>query len=88
MIKECKVLAYNKHLNILAIEYDSRQIQLTATLADPASKFVFIKCNGNKYEVVSKTDYEKYYNDSKKPKRAKKEPVVNLISKEKIANED
>lgn len=67
MIKECKVISYNKFLNILVFDYDGKQIQTTAVL-DSECKTVFVKYQNNKYEIVSKNEYEKYIRNSNKKK--------------------
>lgn len=61
MIKECKVLSYNKFLNILVFEYDGNKIQTTVTL-DEDTKSVYVKYENGKYEIVSKNDYDKQNN--------------------------
>lgn len=58
MIKECKVLSYNKFLNILVFDFDGKQIQ-TTTKFDAECKIVFVKYKDGKYEIVSKNEYEK-----------------------------
>ena len=58
MIKECKVLSYNKFLNILVFDFNGKQIQTTAKL-DTECKTVFVKYKDGKYEIVSKDEYEK-----------------------------
>ena len=58
MIKECKVLSYNKFLNILVFDFNGKQIQTTAKL-DTECKTVFVKYKDGKYEIVSKSQYEK-----------------------------
>ena len=58
MIKECKVLSYNKFLNILVFDFNGKQIQTTAKL-DTECKTVFVKYKDGKYEVVNKSEYEK-----------------------------
>ena len=58
MIKECKVLSYNRFLNILVFDFNGKQIQTTAKL-DTECKTVFVKYKDGKYEVVSKSEYEK-----------------------------
>lgn len=65
MIKKCKILSYNNFLNILVFDYDGKQIQTTAFL-DSNCKFVFIKYENNKYEIVSKNEYDNYMNETKK----------------------
>lgn len=68
MIKECKVLSYNKFLHILVFNYDGKQIQTTAIL-DTECKTVFVKkYEDGKYEIVSKNEYEKSIRNSKKKK--------------------
>lgn len=68
MIKECKVLSYNKFLHILVFDYDGKQIQTTAIL-DTECKTVFVKkYEDGKYEIVSKNEYEKSIRNSKKKK--------------------
>lgn len=65
MIKECKILSYNKFLNILVFEYNGRSVQITATL-EPDNMTVFVRYKLGKYEIVSKSEYEKYIRNSKK----------------------
>ena len=79
MIKECKVLSYNKFLNILVFDYDGKQIQITAKL-DTECKTVFVKYKDGKYEVVSSNEYDKYIRNLKK----KKIETQKNISEEKI----
>lgn len=68
MIRECKVLSYNKFLHILVFDYDGKQIQTTAIL-DTECKTVFVKrYKDGKYEIVSKDEYEKAIRNSKKKK--------------------
>ncbi len=58
MIKECKVLSYNKFLNILVFDYNNKPIQITTKL-DTDCKTVFVKYKDGKYEIVSKNEYDK-----------------------------
>ena len=67
MIKECKVLSYNKFLNILVFDFDGKQIQTTAKL-DTECKTVFVKNKDGKYEIVSKNEYEKAVHNFNKNK--------------------
>lgn len=67
MIKECKVLSYNKFLNILVFDYDGKSIQITAIL-DTECKTVFAKYKDGKYEIVSKNEYDKYIRGLNKKK--------------------
>ena len=79
MIKECKVLSYNKFLHILVFDYDGKQIQTTAIL-DTECKTVFVKkYEDGKYEIVSKNEYEKSIRNSKKKKEkdeTKESPIT------------
>ena len=76
MIKECKVLSYNKFLNILVFDYSGKQVQTTAKL-DTGCKTVFVKYKDGKYEVVSKNEYEKYTRSlSKKKEIEVSKPVI------------
>lgn len=70
MVKECRVVSYNKFLQILVFNYDGREIQITAKL-DEESKTVFVKYKDKKYELVSKSDYEKYIKGLNKKKDIK-----------------
>ena len=67
MIKECKVLSYNRFLNILVFDFNGKQIQTTAKL-DTECKTVFVKYKDGKYEVVSSNEYDKYIRNLKKKK--------------------
>ena len=58
MIKECKVISYNKFLNILVFDYCGKQIQTTAILNENC-KTVFIQLNNGKYVIVDKDNYNK-----------------------------
>ena len=77
MIKECKVLSYNKYLNILVFDFDGKQIQTTAKL-DTECKAVFVKYKDGKYEIVSKYEYEKSIRNYNK----KKEKEIEINSEE------
>ena len=78
MIKECKVLSYNKFLHILVFDYDGKQIQTTAIL-DTECKTVFVKkYEDGKYEIVSKNEYEKSIRNYNK----KKEKEIEINSEE------
>lgn len=65
MIRECKVLSYNKFLNILVFDYEGKQIQMTAHL-NSVKESVFVKYRDKKYEIVNKDEYEKYIRQTKK----------------------
>lgn len=80
MIKECKVLSYNKFLNILVFDYDGKQVQITSFL-DYKCKTVFVKYQNNKYEVVSKNEYDKYIH-----KETNKDTSVKPRKREKDAD--
>lgn len=77
MIKECKVLSYNKFLNILVFDFNGKQIQTTAKL-DTECKTVFVKYKDGKYEIVSKSEYEKSIRNYNK----KKEKEIEINSEE------
>lgn len=77
MIKECKVLSYNKYLNILVFDFNGKQIQTTAKL-DTECKTVFVKYKDGKYEIVSKSEYEKSIRNLNK----KKEKEIEINSEE------
>lgn len=79
MIKECKVLSYNKFLNILVFQYNGKQIQTTAILGKEC-KTVFVKYKDGKYEIVSNDEYEKYIRNLNK----KKEKSVKFSKEKKI----
>lgn len=79
MIKECKVLSYNKFLNILVFDFNGKQIQTTAKL-DTECKTVFVKYKDGKYEVVSKNEYDKYIRNLNK----KKIETPKIILEEKL----
>ena len=83
MIKECKVLSYNKFLNILVFNYSGKQVQITAKL-DTECKTVFVKYKDGKYEVVSKNEYEKYTRSLSK----KKEIEINSDKKAEMDNSE
>ena len=71
MIKECKVLSYNKFLNILVFDFDGKQIQ-TTTKFDAECKIVFIKYKDGKYEIVrKKNEYEKSIRGFEKKRKIK-----------------
>lgn len=89
MIKECKVLSYNRFLNILVFEYDNKQIQTTAHL-DGESKTVFVEYTSGQYRIVSKDEYDKSVQENKKKeKRAPKaNSYVDLGNNTEDKNED
>lgn len=65
MIKECKVISYNKFLNILVFDYEGTRIQTTSVLNNE-TRTVFVKYKNGKYEIVNKDDYDKYNRESRK----------------------
>lgn len=65
MIKECKILSYNKFLKTVVFDYDGRQVQATADL-NTELKIVFVKYKSGKYEIVGKSEYDKYIREQKK----------------------
>lgn len=76
MIKECKVLSYNKFLSILVFDFDGKVIQTTAII-NPECKTVFVKKNKDgRYEVVSKSEYEKYTRSLNKKKEIKSDKKI------------
>lgn len=79
MIKECKVLSYNKYLNILVFDFNGKQIQTTAKL-DTECKTVFVKYKDGKYEIVSKNEYEKSVRTFNK----RKDETSKVILEEKL----
>ncbi len=81
MIKECKVLSYNKFLNILVFDYNNKPIQITAKL-DTDCKTVFVKYKDGKYEIVSKNEYDKSIRSFNKKK------VINSDIKAEIDNSE
>lgn len=85
MIKECKVLSYNKFLNILVFDYSGKQVQTTAKL-DTECKTVFVKYKDGKYEVVSKYEYEKSIRNVNK--KREKEIEINSDKKAEIDNSE
>lgn len=85
MIKECKVLSYNKFLNILVFDYSGKQIQTTAKL-DTECKTVFVKYKDGKYEVVNKNEYEKSIRNVNK--KREKEIEINSDKKAEMDNSE
>lgn len=85
MIKECKVLSYNKFLNILVFDYSGKQVQTTAKL-DTECKTVFVKYKDGKYEVVSKYEYEKSIRNVNK--KREKEIEINSDKKAEMDNSE
>lgn len=82
MIKECKVLSYNKFLNILVFDYEDKLIQTTAVI-DEDCKTVFVKYKDGRYEIVSKAEYEKYIRGLTK----KKDDSLKSNKKEEVKEE-
>lgn len=74
MVKECKVLSYNKFMNILVFDYDGNKIQTTVVL-DEKAKSVFVKYENGKYEIISKDIYEKQKNIEANEKDVLTKPV-------------
>lgn len=89
MIKECKVLSYNKFLNILVFEYDGKQIQTTSHL-DGEPKTVFVEYKNGLYRIVSKNEYDKSIQENKKKEKriSKANSSVDLDNNSKEKNED
>lgn len=67
MIKECKILSYNKFLNILVFDYDGKPIQTTAVLNSDC-KAVFVEYKNSTYTIVKKEEYDKYIKNSNRRK--------------------
>lgn len=84
MIKECKVLSYNKFLNILVFDFNGKQIQTTAKL-DAECKIIFVKYKDGKYEIVSKNEYVKFIRNFTKKKD--ESPKVTLEEKSEKVSE-
>jgi hypothetical protein len=84
MIKECKILTYNKFLNIIVFDYNGKHIQMTSHL-DDEYKTVFVKYQNNRYELVSKNEYDKYIyketnkDTSVKPRKKEKDTDLKII---------
>lgn len=74
MVKECKVLSYNKFMNILVFDYDGNKIQTTVVI-DEKSKSIFVKYENAKYEIISKDIYEKQKNIEVNEKDVLSKPV-------------
>lgn len=83
MIKECKILSYNKFLNILVFDYNGKKIQ-TTTILDTECETVFVKYKNGKYEIVSKDEYDKYICGLNK----KKEIKINSGKNAEISNSE
>lgn len=83
MIRECKVLSYNKFLNILVFDYGGKPIQ-TTVIIDTDCKTVFVKHKNGKYEIVNKNEYDKYILSLNK----RKEVVINSDKKAEIDNSE
>lgn len=58
MIKECRVLSYNKYSKILVFEYEGKPIQITYSLPS-GLKNVYVKHDKKNYIIVSKEMFEK-----------------------------
>lgn len=82
MIKECKVLSYNKWLKIAVIECDGMKIQITCDI-EPDTKKTYVKCEKGVYRVVSKEEYEKTGNKINVKKKEKIDGNVLRAEKEK-----
>ena len=83
MIKECKVLSYNKFLDILVFDFNGKQIQTTAKL-DTECKTVFVKYKDGKYEIVSKYEYDRYIRNLNN----KKDETFKVLKEEVILEEN
>lgn len=70
MIKECKILYYNKPLHILVFDYGGKQIQ-TTTILDTECNTVYVKYKSGKYEIVNKAEYDKLIHGSNKKENVK-----------------
>ncbi len=65
MIKLCKILSFNKNTNIVVAEYDNEQIQFV-TNKNISSITAYIKKTSSGYEVIDKSEYDKYLKSHKK----------------------
>lgn len=76
MIKECKVVSYNKFLHILVFDFGGKLIQTTCEIQDNTKK-VYVKFDNGTYTIVSKQEYEKSLRPEPKPVEAYKEKIRN-----------
>lgn len=58
MIKECKIISYNKPLHIIVFKFEEKLIQTTSDIAD-GTQTIYVNFNNGKYSICSKSDYEK-----------------------------
>ena len=85
MIKKCKIISYNKFLNILVFEYDKKRIQ-TNHILENDEKFVYVKRKGTEFEITNEDDYKKNLveknknNSIKNPK--KEDELIDEITSE------
>lgn len=64
MIKECKVISYNKHLKILVFDFDGKQIQTSVDISIDTHT-VYVKFINREYSLVSKKEFENTHKEKK-----------------------
>lgn len=84
MIKECKIINYNKYTHIVIAEYDGTQIQFYSD-KDSLDSVVYIKKESNHYTIVDKQEYDKSLKVAKIKKTTIKENE-DLINKEALVD--
>lgn len=86
MIKECRVLSYNKILNIIVIDFDGVVIQMSGTI-DEKDKTIYVRYEDGMAYIASKEEYE----TSLKPKAEKKvkkvKTIDEIVESEAVENE-
>lgn len=70
MIRECNVLNYNPHQNIVVVDFEGVQVQLPCLKR--VDKKCFISYEDGVYTLSSKEDYKKFKKPIKKPNVDKK----------------
>jgi len=55
MIFKCKIISYNKYLQILVFEYEGKQIQVSIVIPEN-QEYVYVKYKDGKFEIKDKDE--------------------------------
>lgn len=70
MVKKCKVLSYNPHLNIVVVDFDGKEIQFTGVI-DKGAEEIYVKYENGLASVTSKPN-KSFENKAKEDKKSNK----------------
>lgn len=86
MIKECKVLFHNPFINIIVVDFDGVNIQMTGEIKE-GTETIFVKYENGIATISSKEDYEKSFKSKISKKSKKVEAIEEIAESEAVGNE-